>query len=102
MDDDPLEHLERMASMFRAPTGPAAYLAGASGTLTPDMLSRALDELWHPRYPQPPGGYRGVRYPYGSITIPLGRPPAPEWTVEAGGYRLVIKDGAMVGLEWKL
>ena len=42
-----------------------------------------------------------VRYPYGFITIPLGRTSAPEWTVEADGYRLVIKDGAMVGLEWK-
>jgi hypothetical protein len=40
-----------------------------------------------------------VRYPYGFITIPLGRTPDPDWTVEADGWRLVIKDGAMVGLE---
>lgn len=40
-----------------------------------------------------------VRYPYGYIVIPLPATPDPDWTVEADGYRLVIRSGAMVGLE---
>ena len=60
-----------------------------SGTLTQSMVSRALDELWAGEpFPPPPGYF--LRCP--------PRPPDPEWTVSAGGYRLIIEHGAIVGL----
>lgn len=76
---------------------PAPYAAESAGVLTPEIVAHALDELWNPPVPLPPGGYRGGREPFG--TVPVTVKP-PEWTVETDGYRLVIRDGAMIGLEY--
>ena len=45
-------------------------------------------------------GHQGGREPFG--TVPVTERP-PDWEVVADGYRLVIRDGAMIGLaydEW--
>ena len=100
-DEDRLRALSRALLRPGEPVPPEAagpYSPQAAGTLTPALISRALDELWHKRYPLPPGGYSGARKPYGAVPAEFRD---PEWTVEAGGYRLVIKGGAIVGLERK-
>ena len=71
------------------------YSSKTGGTLTPAMITRALEEMWHPRVPLPPGGYLGARKPFGAVPVKVAD---PEWTVEAGGYRLIIKGGAIMGL----
>lgn len=68
----------------------------SSGYLTRDMITRALDELWNPPRVLAPPGYLGARQPFG--TVPMPQPREPEWTVRAGGWRLVIQDGAMTGI----
>jgi hypothetical protein len=95
VSDNPLEWL---AGQLLSPgsVSPVPYLSEA-GTLTQAIVSGALDGLWNKRWPLPPGGYAGGREPFGAVPV-VTRPP--EWTVEADGYRLVIKDGAMTGLEW--
>lgn len=41
-------------------------------------------------------------HPWGQqVVIPVYSAPDPEWTVEADGWKLIIRDGAMVGLERK-
>ena len=96
MSDD-IEHLKALESLFRPAANPPPYMAGAGGVLTPGIIARALDEMWTPRLPAPPGGYRATREPFGALPVTV---KPPEWAVEAGGYRLVIRDGAMIGLEY--
>lgn len=76
-------------------------MSGETGaTLTPEILARALDELWNPRQMLP----SLLRWPgwlesHATCCTPrLLSVPGLDWTVEADGYRLVIKDGAIVGL----
>lgn len=74
------------------------------GTLTPAIISRALDELWNgPPAPQPDrydglldlavGGLRNV-FPRTNAWRYL------DWTVSADGYRLVIEHGVILGLAY--
>lgn len=71
------------------------YQTGASGTLSAETIRKAFDDLWNYRPPLPPPGYLGSRKPFGLVPVTV---QPPEWTVEAGGYRLVIEGGAIVGL----
>lgn len=76
------------------------------GYLTQEIIRRALDEMWAPRWqerhghlPSPRNSEGALIYPGGSLDpIPLG-PPELDWTVQAGDWRLVIADGAIRGLE---
>jgi hypothetical protein len=103
VSDDPLEWLARAIlppdePLFLPPGDEmlSGILGPAGDMLSPEVVARALDELWNKRGgPLPPGGYRGGREPFGTVPVVV-RPP--DWTVEADGYRLVIKDGAIVGL----
>jgi hypothetical protein len=94
VSDDPLEWL---APLFRPGPEVPPYLSETAGTLTPAIVSKAIDALWNERWPPPRPGYAGGREPFGTVPVAV-RPP--EWTVEADGYRLVVKDGAIVGLEY--
>lgn len=67
-----------------------------AGSLTAATVRAAMDEMRAQRWPGPPAGYAGGREPFGAVPMPPRH--YPEWTVEAGGYRLVIEDGAMAGL----
>lgn len=67
----------------------------SGGVLTQEILRTALDQLWNPPRPLAPPGYQGGRFPFGAILMTVSE---PEWTVEADGWKLVIRDGAMVGL----
>lgn len=70
------------------------------GELTPEIITCALDALWHKRLPQAAPGYQGGREPFGATPATV-RPP--DWEVSVDGYRLVIRDGAIIGLaydEW--
>ena len=105
MVDGEIENLRYLASLVRAedqmmapypPPEPSPYLSASAGTLSAETVRRALDDLWHKRLPDPPAGYRGGREPFGSVRVTI--PDAP-WTVEAGGWKLIIRDGAMTGLE---
>jgi hypothetical protein len=72
-------------------------LAQGAGTLSAEMIARAMDEMWRPvRFRPIPGYARGLE-PFGAVPVDLGPPPHP-WAVEAGGWRLVIERGAIVGL----
>ena len=77
------------------------------GFLTQEMITAALDELWGRTLmpydlPLPPAR---PRYE-GLLRILLNQPapvdhqvPELDWTVQAGGWRLVIEDGAIRGLK---
>lgn len=75
-----------------------AYLTGQAGMLTPEIIRKALDQL-----------YRGLPYrpdPWEEAVIRENEAvagaipqPDPEWAVTAAGWRLVIYDGAILGIE---
>jgi hypothetical protein len=93
------------------------------GYLTQDMITQALDDLWfgkrdhyqlprlegwrenrhwqdrHGHIPSPRNSYGALIYPGGNLDpLPLGVPEL-DWTVQAGGWRLVIEDGAITGIK---
>ena len=57
----------------------------AARCLTPEIMTRALDELWRKPVPR-------------SLAEVVNSWKYLDWTVQADGYRLVIKDGAIAGL----
>ena len=72
----------------------------ADGYLTPGIIASALDRLWSPPAPEP-SPYEGLRcYLNGPrYTYPdIGAWRHLDWTVSADGCRLVIEDGAIIGL----
>ena len=71
------------------------------GYLTPGIITRALDAAWQVRHgylPSPRNSEGALIYPGNLNPLPLGVPEL-DWTVQAGGWRLVIADGAIRGLE---
>ena len=77
-------------------SGEPGYLSESAGTLSAELIRKTMDDLMNPRVPLPPVGYLGARKPFGAVRFTVAD---PEWTVEAGGWKLVIRNGAMLGLE---
>jgi len=79
--------------------------------LSDEAIKSALDALWtktlrpydlpwedrHGHIPSPRSGEGALIYPGSLDPIPLGVPEL-DWTVQAGGWKLVIEDGAIRGL----
>jgi hypothetical protein len=104
VSEDPLEWLARAIlppdePLFLPVPGdePATAWDKPAGYLTQEIIDQALSAAAKPMYSLPPGGYRGGRVPFGMLPVTT-RPP--DWTVEADGYRLIIQNGAMIGLEY--
>lgn len=76
-------------------------MSGETGaTLTPEILARALDELWNRQTLPSLLRWPGWVESHATCCTPrLLSVPDLDWTVEADGYRLVIRDGAIIGLE---
>lgn len=73
------------------------YEVRGAGVFTRDWLRRLFDDLWNePHYFLEPR-LASHRELYGRTRRP--KPSTPDWTVEADGWRLVIENGAMVGIE---
>ena len=69
------------------------------GYLTQEMISAALDEMWYRRIPLAPAGYAVLpKSRYRDMMRELVVKD-PDWTVQAGGWKLVIEGGAIRGLE---
>ena len=65
------------------------------GYLTKEIIDKALDGLWNAKYREPwyPPGYSRYRGIIKMIEL-----PDEDWTVSSGGWKLVIRNGAMKGL----
>jgi len=75
------------------------------GYLTQEMITAALDDLWNggniklgPGRPWDYGMPPCPVYPACGPPVPL-EVPELDWTVQAGGWKLVIRDGAIRGLK---
>lgn len=71
---------------------------GAAATLTPAHLRRTLDELWRGA-PLRLSPWEQARAEAARILAGALPHPEPAWAVAADGWRLVVYDGAIAGIE---
>lgn len=71
------------------------------GCLTQEMITAALDEMWYGRHgpiPSPRNSEGALIYPGGNLPPLFCGIPELDWTVSAGGWKLVIENGAIEGI----